>query len=761
MVVATGPAPAAAPTPFVAPDAAAIADSIDKGKAYLYSIQNPDGTWEDEAKPPDMPKDNKDGKATADESQWGGRTALAVYTMLTLGDRATDEKLKKAIAFLHTSPDITSTYGLALKCHVWSSLPQTAEVKKSLRRDASMLVSYRKVTGQNYTVWDYTGPDAIRAKNYSLMSLQTAGWGLAAAADADYEVAPDVWKGIERTLLASQTAEGGWYYHFAADEPKSTFAKPLSMYATAGNGAVLQIAQDFTRTDSGARGNVSTPAMEKVAAWMAKNFDPPDTGAGGYSENMNRRLYGIELFSLATGLRRFGEHDWYAKGSEFFVRQQAKKAGSWGVTSRAGTDYRLIDTCWALLYLQQGRVPVALAKLDYSAASENPKQATWNQRPRDAANLVRWIGRATERELRWQIVTPTDSLDALLEAPVLYLAGGDALTLKADAKAKLKAYVEHGGLILAVADGGVPAFSKSVERLALELFPGNEWRDLNDAHPIFANQMYKRNAFKSRPLVRAISNGVRELFVLIPAGDPAKTWQVRGGRTTPDAWQLAANVVSYAVDKSRYFARGTTWLTPPSVVTPKNKMTIGRLKYAGPWDPEPAAWPQFTRHALARDWAVTVRPIEAGKAIDGVDVLHVTGTTAFTFDEPTRTALKTYLDAGGRVIFEAAGGSAAFAASAQAELTRWYGADAVVSLPPTHKLYGEKLAVSFRGFNLASIENPTQPQFRAVEKDGRVVALLSREDLSAGLLGVPTDGITGYSPESARAVLLRVMTKWK
>ncbi|MDB5325160.1 MAG: hypothetical protein JWM57_729 [Phycisphaerales bacterium] len=746
-------APSAPPTP------AAIDDSIERGRAYLYTLQNPDGTWEEQAIPPTVKP--TDTKGTYDDAQWGGRTALAVYTLLSLGERPTSDKLQKAIQFLHTSP-INSTYGLAVKLQVWSSLPQTAEVKKSLRRDAAMLLSYKKNTGQNFIVWDYAAPDTTRAKQYTLGYLATAGWGLAAANDVDYEVPPDIWRAVERTLTSSQTADGAWRLKFEADTSKATLAKPLRMYDSANSAATLQIAQDFSRTDAAPRGNVGSPALEKAIDWIAKNYNQeastdPSVGA----ENINRRLYGIEQVALATGLRRFGSHDWYAEGSAWFLDKQTKKAGNWGVTSRSGTDYRLIDTCWALLYLQHGRVPLAMAKLDYSDASDNPKKALWNQRPRDAANVVRWIGRSIERELRWQIIDPSDSLEAMLESPVLYLPGGDTLMLKADAKAKLKAYVENGGLIFAVADGGNPAFSKSVERLALDLFPGNEWRDLPDTHPLFASQMYKRQSFKTRPLVRGLSNGVRELVILVPAGDPAKTWQLRGGKTNTDAWQLAANVVSYAVEKTHFYTRGSTWLTPETTKKPTKAITVGRLKYNGKWDAEPQAWPQFIKYAQARDLAVTLKTIEPGDKLDGIDVIYCSGPTAFTLDDATRDTVKAYLDAGGRLIFEAAGGNGAFAASAQAELTRWYGADSIVPLPPTHAIYGDKLAVAFRSFNMASIDKPNEPQFRAIEKNGKAIALLSREDLTAGLLGVNTDGITGYTPESARAVLLRVLTKIK
>lgn len=748
--------------PVALPTPAEIQDSINRGKEYLYSVQNAEGTWEEETAPPKV--DPKASGATNDDNQWGNRTAIAVYTLLETGERPTDAKLQKAIQFLHTNPAVNSTYSLSLKCMVWSAMPQTAEVKKSLRRDAAMLLSYKKSGGpQNYMVWDFFAPEPTRAKSYRLTDTQNAAMGLAAAVDADYEVPADVWKGIERTFVASQNPDGGWRQKFDADLSKTYLAKPIRMDDTAGAAAAVQIAQDFSRTDAAARGNAHSAVVDKALEWMNKNYaaavSEGATAAGVGTPHDS--LYGIEQVALATGLRRFNSQDWYADGSVWYLANQRKKAGNWGSQSRSGVDYRVKDTCWALLFLQRGRVPLAMAKLDYSNGSENEKKALWNQRPRDAANVVRWIGRSIERDLRWQIVTTEEDLNALLEAPVLYLPGGDALALKADAKAKLKDYVDHGGLIFAVADASNPLFSKTVERLGLELFPGYEWRDIPDTHPLFSSQVYKRAAFKTRPLVRGLSNGVREMMVLIPNGDPAKTWQLRGGKTNPDAWQLAANVVSYAVSKTNFYPRGQSWLAPATNAKPKKSITVGRVKYKGAWDVEPEAWPQFLKFAQARDLTVSLKTIEPGVELAGVDVLYVSGATSFSLDDATRDTIKTYLDGGGKIIFEAAGGSASFAASAQSELTRWYGADALTVLPAGHAIYGEKPTVAYRGFNLAAIDKPGDPSFRGIEKDGKLVALLSREDLTAGLLGVNTDGITGYTPESARSLLLRILQKWK
>ena len=744
---------AAPPTPET------IDAAIKKGVDFLYSVQKPDGTWElDDAPPPPGPvkvPGTVENHGTSDYNQYGNRTAVAVYALLVAGESPTDARLKKAIDHLRTT-SVVSVYPLSLRCQVWSNLPPTDENKQALRRDAGMILAQKKLNKDKLLVWDYAQMATPRP-NYSLNYVQQAAWGLATAAELNYEVPPDIWKQIDKTFDTAQFPDGGFTSFFPGKNPPKVAP---SVYSTATGVSALYLAQDYSRADAYAvpKGNVVNPQIDKAIDWIAKRLADNTEEAGG-NASAHRRWYGVGIVALASGLRRLNDQDWYALGSTDILKRQSR-AGYWGGKSEKA-DFRVNDTSWAILFLQRGRVPVAFSKLNYASASVDPNKAMWNQRPRDAANLTRWVGRQTERDLRWQTVTLDDSVDALLESPVLYLAGGEALNLKPEAKAKLKSYAEQGGLIFASADANNAAFAKSVEKLGLELFAGSEWRDVPDTHPIFATQAYKRSAFKGKTPLRALGNGVRELIVLVPSGDPAKTWQLKSGRINADAWQLAANVLSYAVDKSHFFPRGTSWRVADSPLTSHHTFTVARLKYAGPWDAEPAAWNEFAKYAKARDWTIKTTTLDSGAAIKDVDAVYVSGTRAFTLDEPTRAAIKTYLDTGGRIFFEAAGGNDAFTASARAELTRWYGADAIKPLPADHALYGEKQKVSYRTFRPGGLDAPGGPQLFAVDTGGRVVALLSGQDISAGLVGVQTDGIIGYTPESARALLLRVLTRWK
>ena len=50
-----------------------------------------------------------------------------------------------------------------------------------------------------------------------------------------------------------------------------------------------------------------------------------------------------------------------------------------------------------------------------------------------------------------------------------------------------------------------------------------------------------------------------------------------------------------------------------------------------------------------------------------------------------------------------------------------------------------------------------EPRLRGITQNGRVAVFYSREDLSAGLVGEPVDGIIGYTPATATAIMRNIL----
>ena len=160
----------------------------------------------------------------------------------------------------------------------------------------------------------------------------------------------------------------------------------------------------------------------------------------------------------------------------------------------------------------------------------------WNERPRDVANLARWTGRQLEHDLNWQIVNMEVSPEALHDAPILYISGSQQLAYSAKKIEKFREFVEQGGMIFGNADCGKPEFVKSFIRLGNDLFPAYEFRQLPPNHPIYTREQYKASEWRNRPNVMGLTNGVRELMILVPEADPsrlANPYVHDKGRTLP------------------------------------------------------------------------------------------------------------------------------------------------------------------------------------------------------------------------------------
>src|SRR5262249_10184258 len=149
----------------------------------------------------------------------------------------------------------------------------------------------------------------------------------------------------------------------------------------------------------------------------------------------------------------FGNVDWYHVGVDYLVKNQ-NDDGSWGAQDDHSNPKKIPDTCFGLMFLIRGRAPVAFNKLDYNVTGPGDRQLppTWNQRPRDIANATRWIGKQMERDLNWQIVNLQADVADLHDAPILWISGKETLNFTAAEEAKLKQFVEQGGLIVGHAD---------------------------------------------------------------------------------------------------------------------------------------------------------------------------------------------------------------------------------------------------------------------------------------------------------------------
>jgi hypothetical protein len=480
-------------------------------------------------------------------------------------------------------------------------------------------------------------------------------------------------------------------------------------------------------------------------------------------------MYGIERIGAASGYKHFAEHDWYSDLARRLLNSQTPEGTFWCVEySGSGP----IDcTSFGLLFLTRGRAPVMMNKLDYHQLAVQgvvPEPANWNERPRDIASLTAYCGRQAETFLQWQIVNLKASPEDLHDAPVLYMGGNLELKLGADEVAKLKRFVQEGGMILGNADCGRDTFAKSFEGMGRAMF-GRRFRDLPADHPIFTHEQFPAVSWRTRPKLRGLSNGVRELMVLIPEADAARYWQdPRMVKAHGDMYELGADIYQYGVDRQLWNKGDSYFLKPTEGPQPTRTIKLARLSIGQNWDPEPGGWWR-TATLLHNEDNTNLEVFSASPGQGGLTaakVAHLTGTGDFQFSDAAALEIKTFVQNGGTLIVDAAGGSTAFAGAAERELKKLFGQAAETGLAaplakddPVFKLPAHPITeFTYRAWaRLHSLGGLKEPRVCGIQFGTRVGVYFSREDLSAALVGEPVDGITGYSPQTGTAIMRNIL----
>jgi hypothetical protein len=703
--------------------------TIQKALKALYAEQK-DGIW-DPVNPGNADK----------RLHWAGETALATYALLAAGESPQDARLVKAINFLKTA-DITGIYALGLRAQMWQFLPLTPDNRQLIKRDGEMLLNSLKIQGPGKGMFNYPVNDN-KAPRYDHSVSQYGVLGLWAVAQLGLEIPTPAWKLMDEQWRAHQMREGAWFY--SPDNEKGGEAR---MSMTAAGVATLFITDDYLNQGKFAEcnGNIRDDNIEKGLKWIAERYKGREN---------HYTLYGIERIGVASGHKYFGTTDWYAEGADFLVKSQNPN-GAWGKG--------VPDTCFAILFLVRGRAPVVMNKLEYAVetAGDKAKPANWNQRPRDCANLVRWMSKQVERDLNWQVVNLKVPIDDLHDAPILYLAGNQNLDFTEEEEKKLRQFVEQGGMILANADCSSQNFSLAFQKLGQKLFPSYEFRDLPKDHLIYTSPFHY-SKWKATPIIRGLSNGSRELMLLIPTADFSKLWQQQLYAGREEGHQLMWNLYFYAVDKKDMRFKGQTYIVHANPqVKPSRTAVVARLEYAGNWNPEPGGWQRLRNVMHNRDQVdLQVKTVKVGSGDllkSGAKFAHLTGTHRFKLDAAQADELKRFVDAGGTLLVEACGGNPDFTAAAEQELAAICPGARTVVLPPDHPAYTSgavpKLAeVNYRAFARKLVGATRAPRIKGLQVGDRTAVLFSGEDLSTGLVGMSIDGIYGYDPDSVTNVM--------
>ncbi len=346
-----------------------------------------------------------------------------------------------------------------------------------------------------------------------------------------------------------------------------------------------------------------------------------------------------------------------------------------------------------------------------------------------------------------------------MDCPILYLASHQALTPSAEEYVKLRRFVDAGGLIFTQADGGGEAFNKFATELPRKLGLPQEWQEIPVYHDLWTVN------FRVQPIasLRYVTNGSRILMVH-SSQDLTSAWQLRAEKTKKNAFEFGTNLFLYASGKVDLRNRLSSPYLPPSRGQAAYRLKLARIKYGGPWDPEPYAFARFAQwFEYQTGYGINVVNVDAAELDPQVHaVAHLTGTVKFHLNDAQLLGLKNFVERGGTVIIDACGGAGDFAMSAGEMLTQTFPASRLKTVAGDNKL----LAGGVEGMEAlpkAAVRPYVEVKMgRGAGKlesltfgHGRVI--YSPLDVTTGLLGTQSWGVLGWRPEYAMGLMKNVM----
>jgi len=671
-----------------------------------------------------------------------GEDILCVYALLQAGQATDDPRLNPKEARMKGM--VTAMKQLQLGRYRWEvyarALRATAlaiydqpEDRATLAADVNALIrgehqgayTYRTTVPRTFPVWDNSNAQ------YGLL-------GVWSGAEVGREVPKSYWEAVSKHWEVAQAADGEWGY-------RGTGRYGTHSMTCAGL-ASLFVAHDYLEP-ARFTGNVGRepfiPAVAKGLKWLETADNSVDLDHGGYN------LYGLERVGLASGFKYFGSHDWYRELAALALTDQQDNGSFFGKWGSYGPR---IETAYNLLFLARGRHPILMNKLRFDGY--------WANRPRDVANLARFASHQLERPLNWQVVPISRDWTQWMDSPILYLASHEPVKLSDDDIAKIRSFVQNGGLLYTQSDGDSPAFNAFAEQLATKLFPNYKMAELPPTHPVF-NTMFRLAPVAG---LRAVSNGSR-LLMLHSTTDLARSWELRDFKTKSEMFEWGTNLFIYAAGKRDLRNRLESTFIPPPTAAPSKTFRVVRLSYEGNWNPEPVAWDRFSRwFAYETGYGLEVTDLPITKLKPGAAPLAIlTGTSHHDMTEAESAAIKAYVEAGGVVLADTCGGVGDCSVGMDSSLyLNTFAGSSARTVSPTHPLIlGQANGMEdlsrpkLRPFAIESvgIEGGLPEELAA----GRGHLLMTRLDITTGLLGTQTWGIRGYDPDYAQRLVKNIL----
>jgi hypothetical protein len=588
--------------------------------------------------------------------------------------------------------------------------------------------------------------------------------GIAALQQEGVETPAKTWAALDDYWHAKQHKDGGWSYDEGARNASTSGM-------TAGAVASLHLAAAFRDL----RVSATMPAGEFKK--MPTEF-PRDAAIANGLANLSAAynpdskdyyfLYHLQRAMGGAGIWTLGKKELLDAIAEAMLKSQ-RPDGSWQgefADPSISGDQSLVSTCYAMLTLSASFQPIAFSKLQYEGGENR-----WDGRPRDVANVTMWMSGKLPRPLRWQVISEATPEANDFASPVVFISGSKEFAISDAMVKRLRAFVEAGGMIVsleekipepetekapATAPATTPsAFTEAItKRIAPRVVSGLSFRALPASHPLCE---LSGKATQSPPLL-AMSNGVREIWLHVPA-DVGMSWQTRK-LIDKESFNLAMNVFFYATGKGEMLTLNPL-STPGDIPKASARwVTVGRLALGTHYDPEPGTWKRFAQTGASRFNLGVITETIKFDALNPAKfpIAHwVIADKEVALAQADIEKVAAYVEAGGLLLIEAAGGDPDFAAAAKNLIAKVFPKDKLDVIPRNDMLYNGAMEnsakvgeVKYRRSTATVRPVELSPRLSGISRGGRWGLVFSEDDLSAGILGISTWGISGYSIADAQ-----------
>ena len=748
--------------------------AIDRARKYLVSEQAQNGSWQ------------------AEGSMRIGISSLCVLALLNSGMSPQDPPLRRGLQYLRAQDDFGhyETYQVSLVIMALAAAREKSDAVK-IAQLAQRLES-GQIIAENSGAWAY---QLNRQGGGDQSNTQFAILGLREAVEAGANVSRQTWELARDYWERNQNNDGGWGYMVGGFSNASGKAQSRGSMSVAGI-ASLSICQQMLKSDAGVAADGTPPCCDDVAHdtaidkgihWLAGAFSVHRNPGLGGNDSLMYYIYGVERAGRLSGQRFFGDHDWYREGTEKLLGIQDGVDGRFvGVgTHEANPVY---STSLALLFLSKGLAPVLINKLKYGPRHPNNPNilldSNWNRHPRDVRNLTelissmpKWPKLLTTQDLDLARAVKSGGVNALMQAPVLFITGPGRISFNAAETKLMKEYLEEGGFIFACPTCQSGDFEESFRELVKQLLPPGEG-NLNllpPDHPVFR---IEHPLSPEGVKLFGVDFGCRTSIMYSPedlgclwdywakADPPQRNVQLKA--KIERATRIGVNIMAYATgreppDKTQ--VRQVTSKEGELDHIERGLLQIAQIKHEGAWNSAPRALRNLLislNETVGLSASTRLRDLTlSDKNIFRYPVLYMHGRNRFSIPVEERQQLKLYLERGGVLVADSCCGAKPFDKAFREFMAQLYPKQKLERIPVSHEIFSEKIGRDIKllkrrtsegGENTAGASmsiRSAEPILEGIELDGRYAVIYSRYDISCALERQNSGNCEGYLPEDA------------